>query len=372
MRRILSSSALLPVLPVLLQAQWCPARGPEELPRGSSSVATLARAEEPGERMVVTGIVRLMDGRTIAPGVIVYAYQTNQRGAYPRDAGATGLAALHGRIRGWAITNGDGRYTLATIRPGAYPGNVDAQHIHLEILPPGGIACEIDPVEFADDPLMTAARRAIRPGYGGDGVVIPTRASDGTWRATRDIRLWDPARADTMRLDVDSTIVAWKGTKFGGRGKHEGTLGVAPGTILLGGADVVSGAITIPLASLDVTDIPAWEPIPRSRLRKHLLAADFLDVGRFPTATLRIQRARRTAQGVLRVDALLSIRDSTKPISFDARLDAAPEAGVAANAYFRINRHLWGLSYRGSELGNDLVDDDITFRIRLVARRRRS
>ncbi len=366
-----SSSALLVLLPTLVQAQWCPARGPEEVPRGVTAVATLTRPDEPGERLVVTGIVRQMDGRTIAPGVIVYAYQTNQRGAYARDAGATGLASLHGRIRGWAITNADGRYTLTTIRPGAYPGNVEAQHIHLEILAPGGIACEIDAVEFADDPLMTAARRATRPGYGGDGVVMPTRASDGTWRATRDIRLWDPARADTMRLDIDSTIVAWKGTKFGGRGKHEGTVRVAPGTMLLGGADLVSGAVTIPLSTLDVTDIPAWEPIPKNRLRKHLLAADFFDVARFPTATLRIQRARRTTQSVLRVDALLTIRDSTKLIAFDARLDAAPEASVAANAYFRINRHLWGLSYRGSELGNDLVDDDITFRIRLVARRRR-
>ncbi len=322
--------------------------------------------------MVVTGIVRQADGRAVVPGVIVYAYHTNQRGAYARDAGATGLAALHGRIRGWAITNAEGRYTLTTIRPGPYPGNVEAQHIHLEILPPGGIACEIDPVEFADDPVMTPARRATRPGYGGDGIVTPTRAGDGSWRATRDIRLWDPARADTMRLDPDSTLVAWKGTKFGGRGKHEGTVRVAPGSIVLGGADLVSGTITIPLATLEVTDIPAWEPIPKNRLRQHLLDADFFHVERFPTATLRVQRARRTAQGVMRVDALLSIRDSTKPITFDARLDLAPEASVAANAYFRINRHLWGLSYRGSELGNDLVDDDITFRIRLVARRRRS
>lgn len=270
------------------------------------------------------------------------------------------------------MTGTDGQYTFQTIRPGAYPGNVEAQHIHLEVLAPDGTACEIDAVEFSDDPLMTASRRTSRPGYGGNGIVTPTRAPDGTWRAVRDIRLWDAARADTMRLDVDSTIIAWKGTKFGGRGKHEGIVRIAPGTLVLGGTELVSGTITIPLATLDVTDIPVWDPVPRNRLRKHLLGVDFFDASRFPTATLRLQRARRTAPGVLRVDALLSIRDSTRPIVFDARLDLPPEAGLAANAYFRINRHQWGLSYRGSELGNDLVDDDITFRIRLVARRRRS
>ncbi len=53
--------------------------------------------------------------------------------------------------------------------------------------------------------------------------------------------------------------------------------------------------------------------------------------------------------------------------TFDARRHVTPAASVAAHAYLRINRHLWSVSYRGPELGNDLVDDDITFRIRLVA-----
>jgi protocatechuate 3,4-dioxygenase beta subunit len=351
-------------------AQWCPARGPEEIPSGITHTATIAAANEPGERMIVSGTVYAAGARTPASGVIVYAYQTNSRGVYARDPGATGLAAMHGRLRGWVRTGADGRFQLLTIRPAGYPGNVEAQHIHLEVLPADGIACEIDAVEFTDDPLMTRARRQTRPGYGGVGIVTPVKGSDAVWRVTRDILLWDPARVDTMQLDLDSTVIRWKGTKFGGRGKHEGLVRSAAGSLLLGGEGLVAGVITIPLSTLEVTDIPAWEPVPRNRLRKHLLDADFFDATRFPTATLRLVRARRTAPSVLRVEARLTIRDSTRAISFDAQLDRAPEASVAANAYFRINRHLWGLAYRGSQLGNDLVDDDITFRIRLVARRR--
>jgi protocatechuate 3,4-dioxygenase, beta subunit len=354
-----------------VEAQWCPAQGPEEVPPTVTKDAIIAPPGEPGERMVVTGVVRALDGRMPMADVIVYAYQTNARGLYARDPGAVGLASLHGRLRGWARTGADGRYTLRTIRPSPYPGNVEAQHIHLEVLAPGGIACEIDAVEFNDDPLMTPARRALRPRFGGVGIVTPTRGADGVWSATRDITMWDPARLDTMRLDTDSTLITWKGTKFGGRGKHEGTVGVAPGSIMLGGAAMIAGTITIPLSSLTVTDIPSWEPVPRNRLRNHLLGPDFFEVSRFPSATLELQRAVRTAPGVLRVQARLTIRDSTRSIQFDARLDHAPEASVAANAYFRINRNLWGLTYRGSQAGNDLVDDDITFRIRLVARRRR-
>jgi polyisoprenoid-binding protein YceI len=322
--------------------------------------------------MIVTGTVRQSDGRTPAAGVTVYAYQTNQRGAYARDRGAEGLASLHGRLRGWAITGAEGAYTLQTIRPGPYPGGTEPQHIHLEVLPPGAIACEIDPVEFTDDPLLTRAERAERPGYGGSGIVTPARGPDGSWRARRDIRLWDSARTDTMLLDTEASVVHWTGTKFGGRGSHAGDIRLAAGNIRLGGAAMVSGTITLPLASLTVTDIPAWEPIPRNRLRRHLLDPDFFDAARFPDATLVLERAVRVEPGRWRVEAQLTMHGVTRPIIFDAVIELPPEAGISASAFFRINRHHWGLSYRGSQLGNDLVDDDITFRVRLVARRRRS
>lgn len=370
-RGALTLGLLTLLAPAPAEAQWCPARGPEELPAGATNDAIIAKPNEPGERMIVSGVVRQSDGRTPASGVVIYAYNTNAKGVYARDPGATGLASMHGRLRGWVRTGADGRYTLRTIRPAAYPGNVEAQHIHLEVLPPSGVACEIDAVEFTADPLMTSARRAQRSGYGGAGIVTPTRGADGVWRAQRDILLWNPARLDTMQLDIDSTVIAWKGTKFGGRGSHEGTVRVAPGSLQLGGEPIISGVITIPLTSLEVTDIPLWEPVPRNRLRKHLLDADFFDATRFPTAVLHIQRATRTAPGMFRVQAQLTIRDSTRAIQFDARFEKPPEASVAASAYFRINRNLWGLTYRGSTAGNDLVDDDITFRIRLVARRRR-
>jgi protocatechuate 3,4-dioxygenase, beta subunit len=357
--------------PFALQAQWCPALGPELLPPSSTASATINTSGETADALLLSGTVFQMDGRTPALGVIIYAYHTNSRGIYGHDANATGLAALHGRLRAWVITGADGRFSIRTIRPASYPGNAEAQHVHLEVLPTGGVACEIDAVEFNDDPVLTPQRRASRPGYGGSGIVTPTRGRDGVWRATRDIRLWNPLRADTLELVPGASRIEWTGTKFGGRGKHAGTIQVSPGALIYGGAALLTGSIVMPLASIEITDIPAWEPVPRQRLRSHLLNADFFDADRFPTATLRITGAVRTQPGTLRVQALLTVRDSTRPIVFDARLDRGPEAGIAAIAYFRINRHLWGVDYRGSQLGNDLVDDDITFRIRLVAARRR-
>jgi polyisoprenoid-binding protein YceI len=216
--------------------------------------------------------------------------------------------------------------------------------------------------------LVTLPSAPTARGHAGPAA---TRFVDDGRRAVRETVRWIQVRVDTMGLDVDSSVIVWKGTKFGGRGSHEGTVRVAPGVLQIGGESLVRGTITIPLASLEVTDIPLWEPVPRTRLRKHLLGADFFDEPRFPTATLHIERAARTAPDLVRLQARLTIRDSTRAIQFDARLEPSVEGRVAANAYFRINRNLWGLQYRGSTTGNDLVDDDITFRIRLVARQRR-
>ena len=352
-------------------AQWCPARGPEELPAAVSHTAALAAPGEPGDRIEISGTVVDADGITPAAGVILYVYHTNRAGLYARDPAARGLEAQHGRLRGWLRTDSVGRYRFTSVRPGPYPGGREPAHVHMELLPPGGVACEIDPVEFTDDALLTPAVRRDRPGYGGSGIVTPRRRPDGSWIAVRDIRLWPAARADTMTLDTKATVIEWAGTKFGGRGRHAGIVRVAPGTVVLGGSALIAGTITIPLETVEVTDIPVWEPVPRSKLRAHLLDADFFDVRRFPRATLTLHRAERMAPSVLRVQASLTMRGVTRPIAFDAQLEAPPEAAVAATAYFRINRHHWGLSYRGSEAGNDLVDDDITFRIRIVARRAR-
>jgi hypothetical protein len=367
---------LIPLLflahPIVAAAQWCPAFGPDDHTAELARGASISRAADEGTPLELRGTVRRADGRTAAPGVIVYVYHTGTDGRYTPSPNATGLERLHGRLRGWTRTDSAGRYHVQTIRPGAYPGGREAQHIHLEVLPnsPHAVACEIDPVQFTDDPLLTAAARAAQPGYGGRGVVTPTPTSDGRWRAVRDITLWPATHVDTMRVDTEASVVRWRGTKFNGRGAHEGTIRLAPGAFVLGGPTMVAGTLVLPLETLEITDIPRWEPIPRSRLRTSLLSDKFFAAARFPNATLRLQDAVRISPGVLRVSALLTLRDQTHPITFNATLETPPEASVAATAYFRINRHTWGLDYRGSQAGNDLVDDDITFTIRLVARRR--
>jgi protocatechuate 3,4-dioxygenase beta subunit len=159
------------------------------LPSSLGPAARIAPATEPGEPLTLTGRVVGPDGAPRA-GVVVYAYQTDATGVYPRPARSTGAAAdRHGRLRGWAVSGPDGRYTFETIRPGAYPGRDTPAHIHMHVIERGCSTYYLDDVMFTDDPLLTPARSAaLSNGRGGSGVVTPV-TRDGRWHVTRDIRL---------------------------------------------------------------------------------------------------------------------------------------------------------------------------------------
>ncbi len=90
-------------------------------------------------------------------GRIVYAYQTDRGGIYPRDESLRGLAAYrHGALRAWVTAGEGGRYRFDTVRPGGYPNSDMAQHIHMHVIEPGCCTYYIDDIVFEDDPRLDA------------------------------------------------------------------------------------------------------------------------------------------------------------------------------------------------------------------------
>lgn len=175
-------------LPVLgLPCEGCEAvfvGMPDEL----SWRARIAPKDEPGEPMVVRGVVYDTDGDP-APGVIVYAYHTDATGEYPRAEEYSGWARRHGELRAWVRTEERGRYRFDTIRPASYPNQSIPAHVHMHIIEPDCCTYYISSIHFADDPLLTPEDRAeMVDGRGGSGLVQPRR-EDGVWMVERDIRL---------------------------------------------------------------------------------------------------------------------------------------------------------------------------------------
>lgn len=161
----------------------------ERAPGGLSATVQLAPAEEPGERMILTGRITAADGITPATGVIVYAHHTNAAGLYANGTRETEWSRRHGRLRGWAKTGPDGVYTFRTIKPAPYPDMTMPAHVHLFIGEPGRRPYYIDDAVFAGEFGVTDAYRRQQELRGGSGILTLGRAANGELLARRDIRL---------------------------------------------------------------------------------------------------------------------------------------------------------------------------------------
>lgn len=154
-----------------------------------TAVDTLPDFNDKGPKMLVTGTIFKADGKTPAKDIILYIYHTDQSGEYPTKGNETGWARRHGYIRGWIKTGADGKYAFYTLRPGAYPGRQNPEHIHPTVKEPGYSAYWIDEYLFEDDPILSAHEKNSQPGRGGKGIIKVTKDKNGMQIARRDIIL---------------------------------------------------------------------------------------------------------------------------------------------------------------------------------------
>jgi protocatechuate 3,4-dioxygenase beta subunit len=148
---------------------------------------TLPDFNEAGPKLEISGTVYQRDGKTPARDVVIYIYHTDQAGNYPSGKNAKGWQKRHGYLRGWVRTNSDGFYKFYTLRPAAYPGRRDPQHIHVIIKEPKLNEYWIDEYLFEDDPLLVK-KPAELEARGGNGVV-KVQYLNGMGKVKRDIIL---------------------------------------------------------------------------------------------------------------------------------------------------------------------------------------
>ena len=154
-----------------------------------SSTDTLPDFKDNGPKMIVSGTIFKSDGKTPAANVILYVYHTNQEGIYPTKANESGWARRHGYIRGWIKTDETGKYEFYTLRPGAYPGRENPEHIHATIKEPNTNAYWIDEYLFDDDPILNKRERDAQQKRAGNGIIKPTKDFKGVLIVKRDIIL---------------------------------------------------------------------------------------------------------------------------------------------------------------------------------------
>jgi protocatechuate 3,4-dioxygenase beta subunit len=151
----------------------------------TASRATLAAADEPGERLIVSGRVFGPDGKTPIADASLYVYQTDKDGIYSKPVNDSRTPRLRASLR----TDAEGRYEYSTIKPGSYPNTQNPAHIHY-VVNAAGYKERIFEIVFEDDPLVNERIRANAAREGSGFSIRPlARDAQGVLRCTQDVRL---------------------------------------------------------------------------------------------------------------------------------------------------------------------------------------
>jgi len=170
------------------ECNWC---GTSEAPENVTWNTIIPLIGEIGERLIISGIVYMPDGKTPAKDIIVYVYHTNNEGVYPKRGNEKGNGKYHGYLRGWMKTDSKGKYEFETIRPAPYHSHGgEPAHIHYNIQRPEHPEYWITALWFADDPRVTDEYlKGVKRNGGGSNVITLNKDENSVLRGVRNIIL---------------------------------------------------------------------------------------------------------------------------------------------------------------------------------------
>jgi polyisoprenoid-binding protein YceI len=159
-------------------------------------------------------------------------------------------------------------------------------------------------------------------------------------------------KKDVTNFTIDATkskvdFVGSKKSDF-----HTGYFPVKAGSVKVDGGKLVGGSFVINVAGVKVTDAAG------EKLQGHLSSADFLDVSKFGEATFTITNVTYTKADKATITGELSLKGVKATISFPASIRNADDKGFFAEAFFPLDRTVFGVSY-----GVGMIDTDVQLAI---------
>ncbi len=136
-------------------------------------------------------------------------------------------------------------------------------------------------------------------------------------------------------LDRGKSSVRLRNKSMGGPVPVKGVFREVSGNGTVAPDGAVSGTVTVAAASIDTGN---------ARRDTHLRSADFFDVANHPDIAFTATGVRPAGQGVL-VTGTLSVRDRTRPLSFEAAASVPGDGEIRLDAEVRINRADFGLTW---------------------------
>lgn len=165
---------------------------------------------------------------------------------------------------------------------------------------------------------------------------------------------------DTLEVDLFESSIHWKGTKMRGAGKHEGEIQLQDGYFLTDQNKLVGGRFTMNMNTIQVTDIPKHEPVPRKRFNDHMRSKDFFNTEKYPTSEFTILEIKDLTNDSILITGNLTIKEITRSIKFKAK---SKEKEFSTK--FTFDRFDWNIAYEGSWADKTLVDKNIELTLKL-------
>jgi polyisoprenoid-binding protein YceI len=160
--------------------------------------------------------------------------------------------------------------------------------------------------------------------------------------------LKDAALTGTWTLDASKSTVGLRSKSMWGVVSVKGVFRQVSGQGTVSPAGDVSGTMTVGAASIDTKN---------KKRDTHLRSADFFDSDTYPDITVTVNQARPSGQGVA-VSGSLTVRDRTRPVTFDAKVSGISDGEIALDAEIQVNRADFGLTW--NQMGMASMHNTIT------------
>jgi len=170
------------------------------------------------------------------------------------------------------------------------------------------------------------------------------------------------AKPVTYTVDAAKSTITWVGKKV--TGSHNGTIALKSGTLNVDGKKVTGGTFVMDMTTIKDADGSA-------KLEGHLKADDFFGTDKFPTSTFVITKVVGSGANV-NVSGNLTIKGTTKPISFPATVTVNGDGTVSAMAgKITVDRTKFDIRYGSKSffdgIGDKAIDDNFELAVKLVA-----
>ena len=153
----------------------------------------------------------------------------------------------------------------------------------------------------------------------------------------------------TKQIDVKNSTITWKGEKV--TGSHQGVINLKSGYFNVEDEKILGGEFVMDMSSLTCTDLSGEN---KEKLEGHLKSEDFFGVEKYPSAKLVITSASQKGNGIYGVVGDLTIKETTRPITFDLKMDTE-----SASTKLTIDRSKYDVRYGSGSFFDNLGDKTI-------------